>query len=161
MQARRGLFELYRSQGASVWIEATGSSMSPAIGEGDWLLVDFAAGTTAVGEIVVYPLGEAIVVHRVVRRTGENGNRTIATKGDARVGLDPPLPEKQVLGVVRAVRYGEDGEPDERLCSGPRAVAVARLSAVGGPAGRLSRGLARITLRLVAPNRDRKGTTRG
>ena len=151
-QARRGLFELYRARGETVWIEAVGSSMLPSIVDGDWLLVQFGHGRPAIGEIVVFSLGGQIVVHRVVRRRRAGG--TLVAKGDARLDFDAPVHQDQVLGIVRAVRTGADGPAVDRACGGARAAAAAVLSAavadVASSARRLPAPLERLLLRLAA-----------
>jgi Peptidase S24-like len=127
--ARRGLFELYRLQRTCAWVEATGTSMLPSIETGTRLLVEFGAPEPLVGEIAVFPLRDKIVVHRVVRRRPG----TLICKGDARLEFDPPVPLGSVLGTVRALRRpGQEDDGDTELCSGPRAVALARSSAAVG-----------------------------
>ena len=158
--ARRGLFELYRERNASVWLEATGSSMLPSIRQGTSLLVDFGARRVGLGEIAIFPLGRTIVAHRVVRlRPGPDGDLLLC-KGDARLEFDPPVPAREVLGAVRALRHDESGAAETAVCSGPRAVRLARISAAIGDATTLARRaprplrrpalkLAHVSMRLV------------
>jgi hypothetical protein len=163
--ARRGLFELYRTRGASVWIEAVGSSMQPSIRDGDWLLLDFAACEAKIGEIVFFPLGQRLVVHRVIRRSLRDGAWVLETKGDARLDVDPPVHATDVLGVVRAVRAGEHGTATSAACCGARAITLATLSTtiaratsftrrlpepLGRPLRRIARTPTRIALDLAA-----------
>ncbi len=130
--ARRGLFQLYREQNATVWIEATGVSMLPSIRSGMWLLVEFGPPELAVGEIALFARGDTIVAHRIVRR--HRGGDVVVCKGDARLEFDRPVPVGDVLGVVRGVRRSRDGATETAGCSGPRAVRLARLSAGVGDA---------------------------
>jgi signal peptidase I len=109
--ARRGLFEHYRARGTSTWVEVSGSSMRPSFGDGSWLLVDFGAREAKVGEVVLFPLGDTLVAHRVIRRRRTLRGWMLRTKGDACRGPDPPVASKDVLGVVRAVRSSRAVSP--------------------------------------------------
>ena len=118
-RARRALFEIYRQQAASSWIEADGQSMQPLIHPGDWMLVEFGALPTAVGEIVLFSRGDSVVAHRVVAH--RRGSAPLITKGDAEPYCDPPLGAADVLGVVRALRHGPHSPPSGAGCRGPSA----------------------------------------
>lgn len=126
-----GLFRLYRARRACRWLEATGSSMLPAIPAGTWLLVDFGAGEPRVGEIAIFPQGGRILAHRVVRVASTPEGRMLTTKGDSRLGFDQPVPAASILGTVRALRHGRTGTLDASPCNGARATAMGRLSAAG------------------------------
>jgi Peptidase S24-like len=161
--ARLALFERYREQRAVEWIGATGTSMLPAIGEGDRLLVDFGETRMRLGDIVLFPGGGQLLSHRVVLR-GADG--ALVTKGDNRQHFDPPVQREEILGVIRAVGRGDDGVAVSSACVGSRAVALALVSAAGGsllghagrvpqsirhPLGRLARAISTATIRLLAP----------
>ena len=172
-QARRALFEHYRAQGTSARIEAVGTSMRPSIDDGDWLLVDFGARDVRTGTIVLFPLGERMVVHRVIGRARRGrGPRALRTKGDARLDPDPPLAPADVLGVVRAVRPGADPAAHDRPFVGRTALLLGLLSALEAsgvvaatrlppPLRRALRLLARapfrLALRLARPSGGQAG----
>jgi hypothetical protein len=104
--ARRGLIEHYREQEAVEWIKAVGTSMLPAVREGDVLLVDFRARRPRLGQVVLFWGSGQFVSHRVV---GHRPDGTLVTKGDNAQRSDPPLRPEEALGVVSAVRRGDDG----------------------------------------------------
>ena len=66
--ARRALFEEYRQQGARVWIGPRGASMRPLIDAETTLLVEFGAASAEIGDIILFPLGDILVAHRLVAR---------------------------------------------------------------------------------------------
>ena len=141
-RARRALFEIYRQQAASSWIEADGQSMQPLIHPGDWMLVEFGALPTAVGEIVLFSRGDSVVAHRVVAH--RRGSAPLITKGDAEPYCDPPLGAADVLGVVRALRHGPHSPPSGAGCRGPSARAIARVSRWSGRGAALARRMATV-----------------
>jgi len=145
--ARRALFELYRERGDCVWVEATGSSMLPFIRDGFWLLVDFGLREARLGEIAVFPCGDRIVGHRVVRGSQSHGVGVLATKGDARLEFDPPVPAGELLGVVRGLRRTRDGATAAGACRGPGALSLALISAGIGHAANAAGPRARRLLR--------------
>lgn len=127
-QARRATFEDYRQQHASAWIGPRGTSMRPLIGAGTWLYVEFGAASAVVGDIIVFPLGDIIVAHRVVSQRTRQGETLLIPKGDAEPYPDPPIQPASVLGVVRALRQGRDGPGSRFGCAGVSARLAARLS---------------------------------
>ena len=139
--ARRMLFEVYREQGVSAWIEATGWSMSPVISPGNELFVEFGVRRVRAGEIALFALGDTIVSHRVVAWRGRPGRRRLLTKGDAVMRFDPVVAEADVLGAVRALRSHPDAPAQSSSCRGRRSLALAMLSVSGGLLGRAARAL--------------------
>jgi hypothetical protein len=135
------LFEVYREQGVSTWIEATGWSMSPVISPGNELFVEFGVGRIRTGEIALFALGDTIVSHRVVGWRGRPGRRRLLTKGDAVMRFDPVVAEADVLGAVRALRSRPDAPSQSSSCRGQRARALAMLSLASGLMGRAARTL--------------------
>lgn len=127
-QVRRATFEDYRQQHASAWIGPRGTSMRPLVGADTWLYVEFGASGVAVGDIIVFPLGDIIVAHRVVSQRTQQGQRQLIAKGDAEPYPDPPLQPADVLGVVRALRQGRDGVGSQSGCAGVSARLAARIS---------------------------------
>ena len=126
--ARRALFEDDRRRGAARWVEARGGSMRPLIGPGTWMLVDFASRPGAEGEIVLLPLGDEIVAHRVVGKVGRDTGTFVVTKGDAEPYCDAAVAAEDVIGVVRALRRGRRGRVTTLGCAGVPARAIARIS---------------------------------
>jgi hypothetical protein len=147
--ARVALFERYRADGATAWIEATGASMGPLIPAGSRLLVAFGRRPERPGEVIVYRRDAAIVAHRFVARRGHAGPERLIAKGDAEALPDRAIAPADVLGVVLAI-----GRPDGRAVhatlGGRSGAAIARVSWWSGRIGRLAR---RIAVRAPRPLR--------
>lgn len=77
-------------------------SMQPGINIGDVVIIKEIDGKTAqIGDIIMFPLGEMKVTHRVIDVKEVNGKKYFTTKGDA--NNDPerdPVSEKNVKGKV-------------------------------------------------------------
>lgn len=80
--------------GIGIAVVQTGS-MEPALHAGDLLFVK-PVGDYDLGDIVVYPSGNSLVVHRIVGISGT----TLTTQGDANNTPDTPFQQKEVLGKV-------------------------------------------------------------
>jgi hypothetical protein len=153
------LFEIYRRQAASVWLEASGTSMGPLITPGTWLLVEFGAAPARLGEIVLFAQGEALVSHRLVARRRRPDAAWLVVKGDAEPACDPLLHPDDVLGVVRALRSGAAGQAVDLGCGGWPARVAARLSYWSARGAALARRgapffpdpLRRLVLRAIPP----------
>jgi hypothetical protein len=82
-----------------------GTSMRPALGEGDVITVvrPGDAGTIAAGEIVTFrgDDGQA-VTHRLLGRDVSDGAPVMVTQGDGRTEPDPAWPEERLVGSVSA-----------------------------------------------------------
>jgi hypothetical protein len=141
-QARRAVFEDYRRQAISRWIEARGSSMRPLIRPGAQMLVEFGVSAVHVGDIILFPLGEILVAHRVVARRWRPDSQVLIPKGDGEPYCDPALPTGDIIGVVRALRDGPDGPAVSVGCAGFAAWATARVSRVSGRGASLARRMA-------------------
>ncbi|MEO7910227.1 MAG: S24/S26 family peptidase [Roseiflexaceae bacterium] len=126
-QARRAAFEDYRRQGTSVWIGPRGTSMRPLIGAETKLLVEFGAAGE-IGDIIVFPLGDILVAHRLVARRQRQGATVLMAKGDAEPYFDPPVRPSQVLGVARALRRSGATPVTSAGCAGWTARLIARIS---------------------------------
>jgi hypothetical protein len=149
--ARVALFERYRADGATTWIEATGGSMGSLIPPGSRLLVEFGRAPERPGEVIVFRRDAAIVAHRLVARRGHRGRtERLIAKGDAEALPDRPIARDDVLGVVRAV-----GTPSGRLVSatlgGWSGAVVARVSWWSGRVGRVARRAATRAPRPIRP----------
>ena len=144
--ARRALLEANGRHGSRTWVQATGSSMWPLIGPGDWIRVD-GCRTPHVGDVVVIAVGPRLVAHRLVERHGTGRRALLVTKGDAEAWADAPVQAGAALGVVGAVRHERDGRPSSAGLTGRPAWALARVSGAAGrlatPARDAARGLPR------------------
>jgi hypothetical protein len=149
-QARRATFEDFRRQGARVWIGPRGASMRPLIGAETKLLIEFGAASAEVGDIILFPLGDILVAHRLVARRRRHGQDVLIAKGDAEPYFDSAVSPADVLGVVRALRRGDAGPASSLGCAGWTARAVARVSYVAGRGAWLAR---RATAVLPGPLR--------
>ena len=140
--ARRAAFEDFRRQGERVWIRPRGSSMRPLIGAETTLLVEFGAPSAEIGDIILFPLGEIYVAHRLVARRRQ-GVEVLIAKGDAEPYFDAPLAPGELLGVVRALRRG--ASPATSLgCAGWSARLSGRVSYLAGRGAWVARRVAAI-----------------
>jgi hypothetical protein len=131
-QARRATFEDYRQQRSSTWVEAQGNSMRPLVRPGTWMHVEFGAPTHAVGDIILFPLGDLIVAHRIVAVQTRGGRVAVVPKGDAEPYPDPSIEPAAILGIVRALRRGKTGASTTSGCAGMLARITAALSRANG-----------------------------
>jgi signal peptidase I len=95
-------------QGYAVRFRAGGSSMAPAIGDGDVITVKpLDPATLTAGRVIVYRAGHRVVAHRIVAVAANLPSSTyVVVRGDAARECDPPVALSDVLGEVVAVRYG-------------------------------------------------------
>jgi hypothetical protein len=145
--ARAGLFEQYRSERATAWIEATGPSMEPLIHPGDRLQVAFGERADHTGQVILCAIDGAfvahrLVAHRLVEDRPDGPSVRLIAKGDAEAYLDRPIDPADVFGVVRAVRQHDGRVVTVGLDDTPGAV-VALVSWWGGSAASFGRQLAR------------------
>ena len=143
-QARRATFEDYRRQRMSAWIAPHGLSMRPLVGMDTWMLVEFGATTVAIGDIILFPLGDILVAHRVVARRWKQGMELLIAKGDAEPYYDPPIQPTDVLGVVRALRQGASGMAASHGSARWSAQAIAHISRLSGHSAWLARRAAAL-----------------
>jgi signal peptidase len=114
-------------EGRSVRFRAHGSSMFPAIRDGELITVAPLAGAPIrTGDIVLFRHRRGAVAHRVVGlRTARGGLVEVIARGDAAHSEDEPIRAERILGRVVAV---------ERTGAAPRAVRGRRLSRALGHA---------------------------
>lgn|GEM_PF-1855866 len=156
-QARRAAFEIYRKEATRRWVTARGGSMRPLIAPGTWMLVDFGAASVDVGDIVLFPINDLVVAHRLVAQLPEAAG--LVVKGDAEPYRDRPLDQSDLLGVVRALRRGPAGPITTWGCAGRSARMIAQLSRWSGRGAALARRattflpdpLRRAALRAIPP----------
>lgn len=87
-----------------------GSSMHPLLREGMLLEVDRVPSKARIGKIAVFHSGGRLVAHRVVRRRGD----TLICSGDAQPDRLDVVPQRDLLGFVRAV-YRREAEGLRRV----------------------------------------------
>ena len=63
--------------------------MLPFLWDGDTVLIKPQGGDVIRGDIVVYFMGDVLLIHRVVGITRALDGRRLHTKGDFAVSLDP------------------------------------------------------------------------
>ena len=98
------------SRSLPVELRMSGSSMSPAVEDGDIITVQPITGDLIKpGDIVLYQSRfDTAVIHRVVRLERASSERCVVTRGDAASHNDPPVPLHRVIGrVSRVERAGE------------------------------------------------------
>lgn len=157
--ARRLTFEDYRRRHITAWIGPRGTSMRPLIGADTWLHVEFGATGIAIGDIILFPLGDMLVAHRVVAQRQRHAQIIVIPKGDAEPFCDARVPIDNVIGVVRALRRGRDGAISSFGCVGAPARLIARVSRLHGRAANGTRRIAnslpdplrRMAIRAIPP----------
>ncbi|HXG92967.1 MAG TPA: signal peptidase I [Blastocatellia bacterium] len=98
------------SRNLPVELRMSGSSMSPAIEDGDIITIEpIADQPIRQGDIVLYQSRyDTAVIHRVVKIERAAAERAIVTRGDKSSQSDIPVPMHRVIGRVKLVeRAGE------------------------------------------------------
>ena len=98
------------SRSLPVELRMSGSSMSPAIEDGDIITLEpVAEDPIKQGDIVLYQSRmDTAVIHRIIRLERSSAERCIVTRGDAASHNDTPVPLHRILGRVKRVeRAGE------------------------------------------------------
>jgi len=96
------------ARGHSARFRAKGTSMSPAIREGEVITVTpVQPAEIRRGDVVLCNTGQGVIAHRVERLVwGADGMLRFITRGDASLGPDEPAGASAVLGRVVAVERG-------------------------------------------------------
>lgn len=99
------------SRNLPMQLRMSGSSMSPAIADGDVITVEPVSDDEPIkqGDIVLFHSRfDTAVIHRVIRLERASSERCIITRGDAASHNDTPVPLHRILGRVKRVeRAGE------------------------------------------------------
>lgn len=98
------------SRSIPVEIRMSGSSMRPAIEDGDVITIEPATeNSVRPGDVILYQTRyDTAVIHRVIRIEKSSSDRTVVTRGDASSQNDIPVPLHRVIGQVKLVeRAGE------------------------------------------------------
>ena len=98
------------SRSLPIELRMSGSSMSPAIEDGDIITLEpVSEEPIKQGDIVLYQSRmDTAVIHRIIRMERSASERCIVTRGDAASHSDSPVPLHRILGRVRRVeRAGE------------------------------------------------------
>jgi signal peptidase I len=128
--------------GCSIRFRAEGTSMRPAINDGDLITVK-AQGRESLqgGQVIVYLREHRPLAHRVVAiLTTAAGNVLVVSRGDARPADDAPVDAGCVLGKVTSIQRDRAGR---LTVLRPRRTALSRL-------GRVVRESARVALTALA-----------
>lgn len=96
-------------EGSKITVHYKGISMYPFLVDGDQLVVRKPAeDLLRPGTLLLFQSEGNLIVHRLCKKNGANGNKTYFTRGDACSWLDAPLRREEILGVVEArLRKGE------------------------------------------------------
>ncbi|HVF91350.1 MAG TPA: signal peptidase I [Blastocatellia bacterium] len=98
------------SRSIPVEIRMSGSSMRPAIEDGDVITIEpVTENSVRPGDVILYQTRyDTAVIHRVIRIEKSSSDRTVVTRGDASSQTDIPVPLHRVIGQVKLVeRAGE------------------------------------------------------
>lgn len=95
-------------RGVRVRFRASGSSMAPAILDGDAVTVEpVAAARLRRGDVVLARRGSVVIAHRLVgRRHRPDGGLDCLLRGDAADGDDAPVAASEILGRIVEARRG-------------------------------------------------------
>lgn len=109
----RGTAALLKLAGGDLETVLVGASMGAAIPDGSAIRIRCRQGQRfGVGEVVAVPVGQMLVVHRIVYCAQAGRARDyLITRGDTRWFPDSPVHTDQVLGAVEAVRGPHGWEP--------------------------------------------------
>ena len=98
------------SRNLPVELRMSGSSMRPAIEDGDIITIEpIADAPIRQGDIVLYhSRHDTAVIHRIIRVDRSSTDRSVVTRGDAASQNDMAVPAHRVLGRVKLIeRAGE------------------------------------------------------
>jgi hypothetical protein len=97
------LTRLWQRSQTRACLTVRSGSMAPVIPTGSRVQVQFQPGLPEVGEIVVYQIGTALIIHRLMEIVNLSEGSYCICKGDANALPDPPIPADALLGIVIAI----------------------------------------------------------
>lgn len=110
------LSEYLLNQGVAIRFRAPGTSMTPAIHDGEWIVVQpVTPSEVRIGDIVLYRINSRLVAHRV-HRLPRNASEAFVLRGDTN-GEDEFVTEERILGKV----VWAESETRSVRVAGPRA----------------------------------------
>jgi len=117
--------EVLRSSGI-LRLRVTGWSMLPTVWPGDTLVIERVdSDAVCEGDIVLFNRERRLFAHRVVTKSGSDGDTRILTRGDAMPQPDPLVSDRDLLGRVKhIVRNGKCIEPSRNPRLSERAVSA-------------------------------------
>ena len=96
--------ELLGRAGRDATVRVQGESMRPTLQPGQRLAVEFSAEGLAVGDLLLFRQGDALLVHRLLGDARPlDGKRRLRTRGDGVARLDPAVDLDRVVGRVIAI----------------------------------------------------------
>jgi signal peptidase I len=103
------------SRSLTVEICMSGSSMRPAIEDGDLVTIEpIQDGRLSQGDIILYQSRhDTAVIHRIIKIDRSSNERTVITRGDAASQNDLAIPLNKILGRVNHIERA--GEPIKLL----------------------------------------------
>ncbi len=117
-ESREGPDEGADGRGAPLRLRVRGTSMRPAIADGDVVTVERPRRTDAIaaGEIASFRADRgAVITHRVLGRDESGGAPVLVTQGDGRTEPDAPWPEARLIGRVVDAERPSKGLPRRLL----------------------------------------------
>lgn len=116
-----------------------GASMRPTLPATCEIEIAPLPPVTPLGALIVFPQGDTLIAHRLVRRTPDGW----IAQGDGLLTPDPPVAPDQVLGIVAAAYAGEQRIYPRRTEGPARALWISRhhVLRMGGSAYRALRVL--------------------
>jgi hypothetical protein len=97
-----GMAEEILSRGFAGRVAFTGTSMTPMLRHGDFLVVQALPGAPARGDVLLYRSGPRLVAHRFLRTRGA----LWLLKGDATAGAAEVVEKDRIVGRVVALQRG-------------------------------------------------------
>lgn len=100
--------EMLRTTGL-LRLQATGSSMLPALWPGDTLTIEACdRDYIKPGDIVFFARDGRYFIHRVLRKSPGWGGQVLITRGDSLPQNDPPIRNDELLGRVSGIQRGDE-----------------------------------------------------
>jgi len=91
----------------ALWFRVEGCSMRPFLRAGDRVLIRACSIETLTwGDVVLFTNGDSLCLHRVMVPMGQNGRRSVQTKGDTCGRWDLPPAAESIIGKGVMVQRG-------------------------------------------------------